>query len=223
VLSYAGRFNYSAINNLAAREAGGEILVFLNNDTRVITPEWCEELVSHAVRPEIGAVGARLLYADGTLQHAGVVMGVEGLAGHEGVGDSVLDGGYFGRHQLVHRAGAVTAACMATRRELFLSLEGGFDELHLQIAFNDVDYCMRVRAAGLHVLYSPFAVLYHLESRSRGRDLAPAQQARHRGEVGAFLRRWGDAAGRDPYYNPRFERHARPFARLRPLTDTEPG
>jgi GT2 family glycosyltransferase len=168
------------------------------------------------LRPDVGAVGARLLYQDGTLQHGGVLLGVEGVAGHEGVGDSPLEAGYYGRSQLLRSAGAVTAACLATRREVFLGLDGGFDELHLQVAFNDVDYCMRVRRAGLRVVYTPFATLYHYESKSRGREISAAQQERFRSEARAFRERWGESVTQDPYYNLHFERFARPFARLRP-------
>lgn len=215
VSRHAGAFNYSAINNSAARDATGQVLVFLNNDTQVLTPDWCRELVSQALRPDVGAVGARLLYQDGTLQHSGVLLGVEGVAGHEGVGDSPLDGGYYGRAQLLRSTSAVTAACLATRREVFLRLDGGFDELELQVAFNDIDYCMRVRRAGLRVVYTPFATLYHYESKSRGREISVEQQERHRREARAFRARWGDPAALDPYYNPHFERYARPFSRLR--------
>ena len=219
ILHQGGAFNWSAINNAAARAATGEVLVFLNNDTLVLTPEWCVELVANALRPDVGAVGARLLYQDGTIQHAGVLLGVEGVAGHEAVGEAPADGGYFGRTHLLRSASAVTGACLATRRELFLSLDGGFDELNLKIAFNDIDYCMRVRRAGYRVVYDPYAVLYHFESKSRGRETTPAQQARLGAEARAFRARWGEAVGADPYYNPHFERHARPFDRLRPPPD----
>jgi GT2 family glycosyltransferase len=215
VLPHGGKFNWSAINNRAAQAATGEILVFLNNDTLVLAPDWCGEMVAVALRPEVGAVGARLLYQDGTLQHAGVVLGVDGVAGHEAVGEPTVTGGYFGRTHLLRSVTAVTGACLATRRQLFQQL-GGFDELHLKVAFNDVDYCMRVREAGLRVVYTPYAVLYHLESKSRGRELTPAQQARHRSEAVAFRARWGDRVATDPYYNPHFERFARPFDRLQP-------
>jgi GT2 family glycosyltransferase len=213
-LRFRGPFNWSAMNNAAAREATGEILVFLNNDTVALSPDWCAELVANAVRPEVGAVGARLLYEDGTIQHAGVVLGVEGVAGHDSVGEAPERGGYFGRSHLQRSASAVTGACLATRRELFQRL-GGFDEISLAVAFNDVDYCLRLRDAGFRVLYDPFAVLYHYESRSRGYDLTEAQQARHRAEGAVLRARWGALLDADPYYNPHFERHARPFERLR--------
>jgi len=216
ILHQGGKFNWSAINNAAAREASGEVLIFLNNDTLVLTPDWCNELVANALRPDVGAVGARLVYQDGTIQHAGVLVGVEGVAGHEAVGEATSTGGYFGRTQLLHSATAVTGACMAVRRQLFLELDGGFDELQLKVAFNDVDFCMRVRRAGYRVVYTPYAVLYHFESKSRGRELTPAQQARHRSEAQAFRARWGDGVATDPYYNRHFERYARPFERLQP-------
>jgi O-antigen biosynthesis protein len=216
IIPFRGPFNWSAINNAGAREAGGEVLIFLNNDTVVLTQDWCTELVANALRDDVGAVGARLLYADGTIQHAGVLLGVEGVAGHESVGDASETGGYFGRNHLLRSAAAVTGACLATRRAIFQELDGGFDELNLKVAFNDVDYCMRVRKAGYRVVYNPFAVLYHFESKSRGRELSEAQQKRHRAEASWFRSRWTEAEIVDPYYNPHFERFARPFERLRP-------
>jgi O-antigen biosynthesis protein len=216
LIPFRGPFNYSSINNAAARQALGEVLIFLNNDTVVLTKDWCVELVANALRADVGAVGARLLYADGTIQHAGVLLGVEGVAGHEAVGDTPQSGGYFGRSQLLRSAAAVTGACLATRRAVFREVAGGFDELNLKIAFNDVDYCMNVRKAGYRVVYDPFAVLYHFESKSRGRELSEAQRMRHRAEAAAFHLRWSDAEIVDPYYNPHFERFARPFERLRP-------
>ncbi len=221
LLPCPGAFNYSAINNAAARAAQGNVLVFLNNDTRVLSADWLDELVSLACRPEVGAVGTRLLYQDGTLQHAGVLIGLEGVAGHEGLGESPRDGGYYGRSHLLRNASAVTAACLATRRALFLHL-GGFDELHLQVAFNDVDFCLRVREAGYRLLYTPFATLYHYESKSRGREITAAQQARHAREAQTLRQRWGSALHYDPYYNAHFERYARAFARLRPPPEHAP-
>jgi O-antigen biosynthesis protein len=216
VTRFRGPFNWSAINNAAAREAFGEVLIFLNNDTIVLTKDWCVELAANAMRPEVGAVGARLLYADGTIQHAGVLLGIEGVAGHECVGETPESGGYFGRSQLLRSASAVTGACLATRRGLFEAMDGGFDELELKVAFNDVDYCMKLRRAGYRVVYNPFAVLYHLESKSRGREISQAQQARHRSEALAFRTRWSETEMVDPYFNFHFERFARPFERLRP-------
>jgi O-antigen biosynthesis protein len=219
---FRGPFNYSAINNLGARLATGEVLVFLNNDTIVLRQDWCAELASHAVREDVGAVGARLLYADGTIQHAGVVTGIEGVAGHESAGDLPQTGGYFGRTQVQRSAAAVTGACLATRKKVFEET-GGFDELELKVAFNDVDFCMKVRKAGLRVVYNPFAVLYHLESKSRGREITHEQQQRHHREAMAFRARWNDEDITDPYYNLHFERYARPFERLRPPPEIIPS
>jgi O-antigen biosynthesis protein len=215
VISFRGAFNWSAINNFAASEGSGEVLIFLNNDTVVLTQDWCAELVGHAIRPEVGAVGPRLLYEDGTIQHGGVVLGVMGVAGHDAVGDTPVDGGYFGRTHVLRGAAAVTGACLATRRSLFLEL-GGFDELSLKIAFNDTDYCLKLAQSGYRIIYDPFAVLFHYESKSRGRDITDAQLARHQVEVGIMRERWADAIDRDPLYNADFERYARPFTRLRP-------
>jgi GT2 family glycosyltransferase len=221
VVPFQGPFNWSGINNAGARNAEGDVLIFLNNDTLVLTPDWCAELAAQAMRPEVGAVGARLLYADGTIQHAGVVVGIEGVAGHECVGETVESGGYFGRSQVLRGTAAVTGACLATRRKLFLETNGGFDELRLKIAFNDVDFCLRLRKRGYRIIFNPFAVLYHLESKSRGRDISQEQKARHRGEALAFRAIWGDTDRLDPYYNPHFERFARPFDRLRPPPDLD--
>jgi len=190
-------------------------LIFLNSDTIVMTGDWCTELVSNATRPDVGAVGARLLYPDGTIQHAGVILGIEGVAGHECVGESPHAGGYFGRTQLQRSTAAVTGACFATRKSVFQEMDG-FDELDLKVAFNDVDYCMKLKKAGYRVVYNPFAILYHLESKSRGREITQAQQERHRQEARAFRARWSDEEINDRYYNLHFERFARPFERLRP-------
>lgn len=214
IIPAPGPFNWSAINNAAAGKARGEVLIFLNNDTVVLTDDWCVELAANVMRNDVGAAGARLLYAKGTIQHGGVVLGIEGVADHEAVGEVPQLGGYFGRSHLLRTAAAVTGACLATRRSLFEQV-GGFDEAGLKVEFNDVDYCLKLRQAGYRVVYNPFAVLYHFESESRGRELSEAQQTRHRTEVATFRARWGTLVDNDPYYNPHFERFARPFDRLR--------
>lgn len=221
VIPFRGPFNWSAINNAAAQSATGQVLIFLNNDTVVLAQDWCLELSAHAMRPDVGAAGARLFYGDGTIQHAGVLLGIEGVAGHECVGDAPSDGGYFGRSHLLRSAAAVTGACLATRKDIFEKV-GGFDELDLKVAFNDVDYCMKLRKAGYRVVYNPFAALYHMESKSRGREVSPAQSTRHRSEALAFRARWSDAEIGDPYYNLHFERYSRPFDRLRPPPEFPP-
>ncbi|MBV9571532.1 MAG: glycosyltransferase family 2 protein [Alphaproteobacteria bacterium] len=222
IIPYRAAFNWSAINNLAAREATGDILLFLNNDTRVLSEDWVRELAAIAARPEVGAVGARLLYEDGTIQHGGVVLG--GRAVHEGIAQRPGEGGYLGRTALLRNVSAVTGACLATRKELFLEL-GGFDETALKVAFNDVDYCLKVRAAGLSVIYTPFATLYHFESKSRGLDDDFAKRLRSQSEITVMRTRWKDALDSDPFYNPRFNRTGRPFTRLRPqqLLTLPPG
>ena len=157
---------------------------------------------------------------DGTIQHGGVVLG--GRAVHEGLGQRPGEGGYLGRTALQRNCSAVTGACLATRKSLFIDL-GGFDENHLKVAFNDVDYCLKVRAAGLAVIYTPFATLYHFESKSRGLDDDFSKRLRSQNELGIMRSRWPDAMENDPFYNARFNRAGRPFTRLRPqqlLTST---
>ena len=217
VLGFSDAFNWSAINNFAARQVEADVLVFLNNDTVVLTPDWCDALCRQAMREDVGAVGARLLYEDGSIQHAGIVLGTaQALAAHEGAGAPSADGGYLRRRGMAHRAAAVTGACLATRRDVFMRL-GGFDEAQLAIEANDIDYCLRVRHAGLAVLYEPAATLYHFESRSRGHTGFDAQKRRRAdAELAVLKARWGEAANRDPFYNPHFDRMSRPFTRLGP-------
>src|SRR6185295_11549086 len=158
----------------AARQARGDFLVFLNNDIEVISPDWLTELVSHAQRREVGAVGAKLWYPDDTIQHAGLVL-VAGLAGHAHLRRKRGDHGYFSRASLIQDLSAVTAACLCVRREVF-EQAGGFDET-LAVAFNDVDLCLRIQAAGYRNLYTPHAELYHHESASRGYEDTPEKMA----------------------------------------------
>ncbi|MGY8960912.1 MAG: glycosyltransferase family 2 protein, partial [Alphaproteobacteria bacterium] len=163
VLPYDHRFNFSAINNFAAREARGDILCLLNNDTEVITPDWLEEMVGHVLQDRVGVVGAKLYYPDGRVQHAGDTVGSGGCAAHLHAGIARDDPGYCNRAAVAQDLSAVTAACMVTRRDLYLQL-GGLDARWLRVAFNDVDYCLRVRAAGWKVIWTPHAELYHHES-----------------------------------------------------------
>lgn len=220
LIKYDAPFNWSAINNHAARNVNADVLIFLNNDTVVLSQDWSDELCRQAVRPEVGAVGARLLYEDGTIQHAGIVLGSgESLIAHEGAGAASSDAGYLGRRSLVHRTAAVTGACLATRADVFAQM-GGFDEDRLAVEANDIDYCLRVRRAGLAVIYDPYCTLYHFESKSRGQTFADAaRRDRAAKELATLQRRWGDALAQDPYYNPHFDRGARPFSRLGPLPD----
>ncbi len=201
ILPIAGPFNYSRFNNYAAAQAKGEILLLLNNDIVVMEPGWLRELVSLAVRPDIGAVGCKLLYEDGTLQHGGVVLGLGGVAGHFMSRAQRQDPGPLGLSALAHTTSAVTAACLAIRRELF-ERAGGLDEDHFAVAFNDVDFCLRVRELGYRNVWTPFAELYHLESATRGDDLTGAKAERFAREVQAMQVRWGEALLADPYWNP---------------------
>jgi len=201
LLEYPGRFNFSAINNYAVAEAAGELLCLLNDDTEVIDPGWLGELVSHACRPEIGCVGAKLLYPDGRIQHAGVICGIGGIAGHSHRYFPETDGGYFSRLLLIQNLSAVTAACLAVRRDVWQSA-GGMNEADLPVAFNDVDFCLRVRQAGLRNLWTPYALLRHHESASRGSDIAPRDKKRYFQEIDYMRSRWGNYLHRDPYYSP---------------------
>ena len=203
VLPLPGPFNYAHLNNAAAAAARGEVLLLLNNDVDVIDPGWLAELVAHAVRRDVGAVGARLLFADGRLQHGGVALGVSGVAGHLELLAPRDAPGYDGRLALVRDVAAVTGACLAIRREVFAAV-GGFDAANLAVAYNDVDLCLRVRERGWRVVWTPFAELYHLESASRPSDLAPEQQARYLREVAYMHRRWGARLQADPFYGPNF-------------------
>ncbi|HEY7319394.1 MAG TPA: glycosyltransferase family 2 protein [Candidatus Binatia bacterium] len=194
VLRYPHPFNFSAINNFAADQAKGECLLFLNDDTQVIDGDWLTAMVEHVQRPEVGAVGAKLLYPDNTIQHAGVTLGICGGAGHAFKNLPNNRTAYFGLADLTRNTSAVTAACMIIPRNVFDEV-GGFDE-ELTVVYNDVDLCLRIREQGYLVVYTPFAVLYHFESASRGR-LRPSR------EEELFCRRWSETirAG-DPYYNP---------------------
>lgn len=202
VLRYDAPFNYSAINNFGVTHARGEHILLLNNDTEVICEEWLDSMLEHSQRPEVGVVGARLLYEDGTIQHAGVLVGPGGVAGHAHLFLPGDHPGYFARAQLVQNLSAVTFACAMTRRDVFEKL-GGLNENELKIAFNDVDYCLRVREAGYLIVYTPYALLHHYESKSRGYEDTPEKQARFSNEVRYMQQRHAAILERgDPYYNP---------------------
>ena len=196
-----GEFNYSAINNYGAKFATGEYILLLNNDTEVISADWIQEMLMFAQRTDVGAVGAKLYYFDDTIQHAGIGIGILTLAGHYHRGFDRCDFGYMGRLIYAHNVSAVTAACMMIRRNVWKEV-GGLDET-FQVAFNDVDLCMRIRQAGYLIVWTPYAELYHYESKSRGYDDTPEKQKRFEGEVRRFQTRWAkELAAGDPYYNP---------------------
>lgn len=195
-----GRFNYSAINNFGVKYAKGEHLLFLNNDIEVISEKWLEEMLMYCQRNDVGAVGAKLYYPNDTIQHAGVILGLGGVAGHSHKYFPRTAQGYFAKCVMVQNYSAVTAACLMMRTEIFKQING-FDEL-FEVAFNDVDLCMRIRKAGYIIVWTPYAELYHYESISRGYEDTPEKQARFSGEIRRFQDRWKDEleAG-DPYYN----------------------
>ena len=201
VVTYEGTFNYPAINNYGAGYARGEYLLLLNNDVEVISPGWMEEMLMFAQRPDVGAVGAKLYYPSDLVQHAGVVLGINGVAGHSHKGYPRDSYGYVSRLAIVQDYTAVTGACMMMRRSLYMQL-GGLDESYA-VAFNDVDLCMRIRDAGYLVVWTPFAELYHYESASRGYEDNPEKWLRFDREVAAFKARWRkELEAGDPYYNP---------------------
>jgi len=202
VLRHDIPFNYSAINNFGADQANGDHLVFLNNDTEVIRDEWLDSMLEQSQRPEVGVVGARLWYADDTIQHAGVIVGPGGVAGHAHLLRPGDDPGYFARIRLPQDLSAVTFACAMTRRDVFREL-GGLNDDELKVAFNDIDYCLRAREAGYLVVYTPYALLHHFESKSRGYEDTPEKQQRFSGEIRYMQARHRELLARgDPYYNP---------------------
>ena len=200
ILPRPGPFNFSALNNAAAREAKGTILGLVNNDIEAIDEGWLDEMVALAARPEIGCVGAKLLYPDGRLQHGGVIVGLGGVAGHAHRFAPASEPGYLQRLRCVQNVSAVTAACLLVRRHVFDQV-GGLDE-SLTVAFNDIDFCLKVRAAGYRNLWTPFATLTHRESVSRGQDFTPAKARRFADEYAMMQRRWGADLLADPYYSP---------------------
>ena len=201
VLTWEKEFNYSAINNFAAKEAKGEYLLFLNNDVEILTLDWMEEMLQNCQQENVAAVGAKLYYPDDTIQHAGVVLGLGGIAGHIMCRASKEDPGYFGRMISVQEISAVTAACMMVKKSDFDAV-GGLDET-FQVAFNDIDLCMKFRAAGKKIIFTPYAELYHYESKSRGLEDTPEKQFRFDKEVKRFQEKWAQQLEMgDPYYSP---------------------
>ncbi|MGI1659330.1 MAG: glycosyltransferase [Desulfitobacterium sp.] len=193
-------FNYSRLNNQAVQQAKGELVVLLNNDMEIITPSWLEEMAGQAIRPSIGAVGAKLLYADQTIQHSGVTLGIGGVGGHSYRGYDSEEPGYFGRLVIVANYAAVTGACLMVKRELFDQV-GGLEE-ELTVAFNDVDFCLKLWAKGYYNVVLPQVKLYHFESKSRGYEDTPEKMQRFLGEVTYMKKHWQNCLERDPFYNP---------------------
>jgi GT2 family glycosyltransferase/2-polyprenyl-3-methyl-5-hydroxy-6-metoxy-1,4-benzoquinol methylase len=201
-IRYEKPFNYSAINNFAVRQAGGEHIILMNNDIEVLNVDWLESLLEHSQRPEVGAVGAKLYYKNNTIQHAGVIVGIAGFAGHSHRHFPRRSPGYFNRLYCIQNLSAVTAALLMVKKNYFLEV-GGLDEENLGTALNDVDFCLKLREKGYLNVFTPYCEAYHYESVSRGYEDTPEKQKRFRREVSFFQQRWAKvlAAG-DPYYNP---------------------
>jgi glycosyltransferase involved in cell wall biosynthesis len=200
VVPYSGAFNFSAINNLAVQRAKGSIVALVNNDIEVLKPDWLSEMVSLAVRAEIGAVGAKLLYPDGRIQHAGVVVGLGAFAGHSFHFVPAKDPCYLGHAMLARAVSAVTAACLVVRKNVYLEV-GGLNEIDLPVAFNDVDFCLKIQAAGYRNVWTPFAELIHHESVTRGKETTPEQKARFARDTEYMMTHWRDVYESDPFYN----------------------
>ncbi len=211
VICYDLPFNYSAINNFGVQHAKGSVIGLINNDVEVISPEWLSEMVSHALRPEVGCVGAKLYYGNGQIQHGGVVLGLGDVAGHAHRYLQHDEDGYQGRLKLVQNYSAVTAACLLVRRNVYEQV-GGLDEEHLTVAYNDVDFCLRVREAGYHNLWTPYAELYHHESISRGKDNTQVKKKRYAKEVAYMRSTWKKALVNDPCYNVNLSRKREDFS-----------
>ncbi len=201
VVRWAYEFNYSKINNFALKSAKGKYVVLLNNDIEILTPSWIEEMLMFVQRDDVGAAGIMLYYPDDTVQHAGVILGIGGVAGHSHKYFPRGDYGYMSRMTLAQNLSAVTAACMMIKTSV-LEEVGGLDET-LAVAFNDVDLCMKIREAGHLIVWTPYAEAYHYESKSRGLEDTPEKQKRFQKEVYTFMDKWGDVLAKgDPYYNP---------------------
>ncbi len=211
ILPQPGPFNYSTINNNAVAIAQGEFICLMNNDMEILKPDWLAIMVTQAMRPEVGAVGAQLLYPDGRIQHAGVVIGVGNAAGHAHKFLRPEDEGYFRRHALPQYVSAVTAACLVVRKDKFLAV-GGLDDKNFAVAFNDVDLCLKLNQQGWQSFYEPRAVLVHHESISRGHDKDPVGAARFAKELAALQRIWRTDEIIDPYHHPNLSRASEQFA-----------
>jgi len=200
ILQYDQEFNYSAINNFAVSHAKGELIGLINNDVEVISNHWLTEMVQHALREEIGVVGAKLYYDDDRIQHAGVILGIGGVAGHSHKYFKRNAHGYFSRLKIIQNYSAVTSACIVLQRSIYEEV-GGMNKEHLKIAFNDVDLCLKVREYGYRNLWTPYVELYHHESVSRGAEDNKAKMARFAAERDYMQKTWSDTLKKDPFYN----------------------
>jgi GT2 family glycosyltransferase len=213
VLTVPGVFNFAHLNNIAAERARGEFLCLLNNDVKALDDQWLAEMLGRISEADVGAVGALLLWPSGVVQHGGTVLGPNFAAAHAFCERMHTDPGYTDLLCVAHECSAVTAACLLTRRQDYLDV-GGMDELLFPVNFNDVDYCLKLRAAGKRIVLTPHARLYHFESASRGHDKIPDRAARFNRELQNLRARWGDQLIADPYYNPTLSLDATPFSAL---------
>ena len=211
VIDYDHPFNYSSINNFGVEHAEGSIVGLINNDIEVISPDWLTEMVSQAYRPEVGCVGAKLYYSNNTIQHAGVISGLGGVAGHSHKHFRRSDAGYMNRLNCVQNLSAVTAAVLIVRKDIYHEV-GGLEEENLKVAFNDVDFCLKVREAGYLNLWTPYAELYHHESVSRGQDDTPEKKARFEKEFRFMKKKWKEKIESDPFYNPHLTHRREDFS-----------
>jgi GT2 family glycosyltransferase len=200
-------FNFSSMNNAAARATGSPYLLFLNDDTTIITPEWLTAMLEHGQRPEVGAVGAQLWYPDDLIQHAGVVMGLYGNCSHAFKNQPARQPHYFDFPEIVRNCSAVTAACMLVARHKFFEA-GGFDETNLAVAFQDVDLCLKLLELGYRNLYTPYAKLYHYESATKNEN----EKIPHPAEDNFMKKKWAKYIADDPYYNPNLARRREDFS-----------
>lgn len=210
ILRCDAEYNFSLLNNLAVREATGSFILLLNNDTEVINPEWLSEMMRYAVRDDVGAVGAKLLYSDGSIQHAGVVVGMGEAAGHAHRHLGPGEPGYFRQPRSAQFVSAVTGACLLVDRRKYDAV-GGLDEKSFAIAFNDVDFCLKLERAGWRNVYTPHAILYHHESKSRGNDLSPQHRERYMRELAALQGRWDTKTFADPLHSIHLDRYSETY------------
>jgi len=213
VLRIPGAFNFPRLNNIAVTAAQGDLLCLLNNDIKALDEFWLDEMLGRIVESDVGAVGAQLIWPSGVVQHGGVVLGPNFATTHAFNDRISTDDGYGDLLRVAHECSAVTAACMVTRRSDYLDV-GGMDEVRYPVNFNDVDYCLKLRARGKRIVFTPHARLVHLESASRGLDLNPDEKARFERELQNLRAKWGEVLAADPYYSPMLSLDPVPFSAL---------
>ena len=213
VLRVEGEFNFARINNRAAEAARGEVICLLNNDVKALDDQWLDEMLSRIAEDDVGAVGALLVWPSAVVQHGGIVLGPQFSAAHAFNDRIASDRGYSDLLCVAHECSAVTAACLVTKRRDFLET-GGMDEVRFPVNFNDVDYCLKLRATGKRIVFTPHAKLVHVESASRGADVRPDQKERFERELQNLRAKWGATLAADPYYNPMLSRDPIPFSAL---------